>query len=227
MFPIGEHMLHYKERFDLDVRSPDRELKNLVRLLKSRAKDPVADSIRALFENMNEVENAARRLDLDTVDSAFLVQGLRMQGFTASEAKKVQGIGLAFSRAKFSIYPYFRPESGWKFLLVPPVPEVSEADELATRFAAIYMLGDVEKLWRVRKCLWCGRWFLAKKKTHHTCKPACRLKKYLKSPGGRAKRAGYMRKFRNKDKDRVKADINRALRQPRYSRSFSVRGDMP
>jgi hypothetical protein len=207
------HMLRYEERFDLGVRSPDEELKNLVRLLNSRAKDSVDDVVRALFENMNEVENAARRLDRDTVDSAFQIRGLRMQGFTVSEARKIQKIGVAFRRAKFTIYPYFRPESGWKFLLVPPVPEASEADALATQFASIYMLGDEDQLWRVRKCLWCGRWFVAKKKKHQCCKPACRLERYLKSPEGRSKRAGYMRRHRVNKKRHDEKERKRALLQ--------------
>ena len=190
--------LQYGERFDALVNSPDVDLKILVRLLNSRAKDSVADSIRGLLESMNEVENVVRRIDFrgDIVTPLDGIPNLCKQRFSLSEAKRIDEIGRMFDRPKFRIQPYFDPDSGWEFYLDSRARTSSKVYRLAPRLAAIQSLGRAGLLSLVRKCPNCRRWFVAKRKNQRFCKSSCWRKKYLKSAHGRAQRAKQMRRYR-------------------------------
>lgn len=208
-------MLQYGERFNALVNSPDLDLKNLVHLLNSRAKDSVADSIRGLLENMNEVENVVRRIDFrgDIVTPLDGISNLCKQGFSPPEAKRIDEIGRMFHRPKFTIQPYFDPVSGWEFYLDTRTRILSKASRLATRLASIQSLGSAGLLSLVRKWPYCHRWFVAKRKKQRFSSQSCRMKIYLKSPHGREKRTEYMRKHRANKKRHDEKEIKRARLQ--------------
>jgi len=181
------------------VNPPDDELKMLARMLNSRRGDSVTCSIRELFTVMKEFERAARRIGLsgDTVDFDAGAPYMQAQGFSVSEAKRFQKIGRIFDESKFSLSPFFDEENGWQFTWEPLETLTPAAEKLASYLAGIQALGAAGLLSFIRKCLLCGRWYVAVKEVQQRfCTPACRKKHYLTTEEGRRKRAAYMRRSR-------------------------------
>jgi hypothetical protein len=198
------------------VNSPDVDQKILVRLLNSRTNDSVADSIRRLFENLQEVEKIARRVDfpVDVVAPVDGIPNLCKQGYSLAEAKRIDEIGRMFYRPRFTIQPYFDPDSGWEFYLDSRARISSKEYRLARLLAAIQSLGGAGFLSHVRKCPYCQRWFVASRKNQRFCKVPCWKKKYLKSARGLMLRRESMRRYRARAKRYEEKEMKRAQLQP-------------
>ena len=79
-------------------------------------------------------------------------------------------------------------ESGWQEAIHSRVKD--------SLFAIVLISAREGLLRRLAECRNCRRWFGTRKKNHLYCSSECRQKAFRKSERGKAKRAAYMRRYR-------------------------------
>jgi hypothetical protein len=182
---------------------------------EERDPDPEFEQIRELVRNLNALDGLVRQkgfprttqdlLDLG-VDDVQMRKALQRQGFDRRAIPLVKKVRSAFASFKLAVRPVFPLENGWKFFLVHPGARSHNPKSfLNMDLGWVHELAANGRLRMVRECTDCKKWYLARREDQRFCSSNCRERDYRVSDRGKAKRAAFMRGYRDRLKRRDEA----------------------
>jgi|ERR1700683_508728 len=160
-----------------------------------------AKALRELVRDFNELEEIGRTHGFPAVNifAKFSSHPKAYPGYDESSVKRMKNIQAAFKSYRLIPTPAYPQKEGWKFHWLHPWGTGSNTNRNFRWIvhAVIHDLAVAGRLHRVRECYFCRRWFFGRKDDQKFCLVGnCREKHWRTSAAGRAKRAVYMRRYR-------------------------------
>jgi hypothetical protein len=182
------------------------------------------EALRELVRDFNQIDDMGRARGFPQVSYVREVfpHSEPHLGFDGPFMKRMKKIQAAYKSYRFVPWPAYPQKDGWKFHFIQPWSTVSNKSMVGWIFlAVIHDLAVAGQLRRVRECNYCRRWFFGRKDDQKFCPVGnCREKHWRTSAAGRAKRAAYMRRYRQglgrMNRNALKAANNRK-RKGRHS----------
>ena len=182
-----------------------------------------AKVLRELVRDFNQLEEIGRTHGFPHVNifKKFSSHPEAYRGYDESSVKLMKKIQAAFGSYRLVPTPAYPQRDGWKFHWLQPWGTGSNPNR-SVRWvfhAVIHDLAVAGRLRRVRECDFCRRWFFGRKDDQKFCLVGnCREKHWRTSVAGRAKRAVYMRGYRQREERANKAALAAANDRKRKGR---------
>ena len=176
------------------------------------------EALRRLVRNFNEIDDIARGRGFPEVNYT-------RREFPPPEVhvdvdlpfvRRMREIQAAYKSYRAVPWPAYPQKDGWKFhWLQPWSTQSNKSVERWIYLAIIHDLAVDGHLRLVRECDFCHRWFFARKSDQRFCTDgSCREKDWRTSAAGRAKRAAYMRGYRQRE-ERARQNALKAANETR------------
>jgi hypothetical protein len=197
----------------------------LIQQLNARNGGDETKALQELVRDFNQIDDMARDRGFPlphahNVFEEFSAHPETHLGFDESTVRRMRKIQAAFMSYQLVPLPAYPQKIGWKFLWIQPWGTASKKrnGRILMQWVYLAVIHDLAvdgQLRLVRECDFCQRWFFGRKNDQRFCSPNCREKEWRTSPRGRMKRAGYMRRYRqreelaNQNALRVAKDVKR------------------
>ena len=194
----------------------------LLSQLNATGESADVQAVREMVRNMNEVDRIVRLKGYpsivkervgSTIDELAmnLEAQLDKRGFDKSVLALMTKIRNTYESFNLKLRPVFPLKDGWHFSWMNPWSDDPEQRGLIawTCFSIIHDFAHAGYLSRVRECKICGEWFFAHYDSFRFrfCSDECREKHWRATPQGKAKRAAFMRKYREGLKRRKREEL--------------------
>jgi len=187
--------------------------RKLAALMRDVHRDSKLHRLEQLVRDMNAIDEFAGRAGYPRY---FLAMGA-LGGRKPSEdiLDRLRRTQAFFEKLRITVIPSQPDTLGWVGTYSLPRLSSSAANirsNLQMVGLVIWNAAVAGTLSSVRECLHCRSWFAVKKKDHRFCSGACGEKTYRTTDRGRARRAQYMRGYRQRLKRRDAENL-KALRK--------------